>query len=450
METRVAPPGPYGKEGRIGRGWRLTKVAWALIRRDRTMLALAFTGVASATVFTALIFVLGGYFSHASGEGRGQVGMVALIAFYPSVLVSVFFNVALASAASAAFDGERLSVGEAIRMAWGKRVRIAAWALITAVVGLIISELAERLPGGSRIVGWLAGAAWGLATIFVVPILAIDSVGALAATKRSARMVRSRWGEGVTGNIAIGAWVFLAAIPAGLTIAIGAATIQTRPEVGSALIATGVVAMVAISTVSAATRQVFAVALYRYAIDAPVGAFRPADLDRPFISRDRRGRGRSRVLRIGVPILALLVIFVILAGFVGSRLKTAANGYFEVHLPTSTVTSLEAGSPVTAATAVTGARRVIYRSGRIGTVRSVTVTGSDAFVEFGIDPRYRAYVEGIRGQAVGSAGHQAVCFGSAPACRRSSSPVPGRLGGARFDRQRLRGGEQLSAGGEDG
>jgi hypothetical protein len=25
--TLAAPPGPYGKEGKIGRGWRLTKVA---------------------------------------------------------------------------------------------------------------------------------------------------------------------------------------------------------------------------------------------------------------------------------------------------------------------------------------------------------------------------------------------------------------------------------------
>src|SRR6478752_4188919 len=104
--TQAPPPGPYGKEGRIGRGWRLTKVAWTLIRRDRTMVILAFVGIAGATVFTALIFVLGGLFSH---SGNGRFGLVATVTFYPSVLVSVFFNVALASAASAAFDGERMS-----------------------------------------------------------------------------------------------------------------------------------------------------------------------------------------------------------------------------------------------------------------------------------------------------------------------------------------------------
>ena len=195
--TQAPPPGPYGKEGRIGRGWRLTKVAWSLIRRDRTMVVLAFVGIAGATVFTALIFVLGGFFSHSGDGGNGRFGLVATIAFYPSVLVSVFFNVALASAASAAFDGERMSAGEAIRIAWGKRGRIAAWSLISALVGAIIAEIASRLPGGAEAVGWLAGSAWGLATIFVVPILAMEGTGAVSAVKRSAGLVKSRWGEGL-------------------------------------------------------------------------------------------------------------------------------------------------------------------------------------------------------------------------------------------------------------
>ncbi len=74
----AAPPGPYGKEGRVGRGWRLTKVAWTLIRRDRTMVILAFVGIAGATLFTALIFVLGGLFSHSGNGHDGRFGLVAL------------------------------------------------------------------------------------------------------------------------------------------------------------------------------------------------------------------------------------------------------------------------------------------------------------------------------------------------------------------------------------
>ena len=111
-------------EGKIARGWRLTKVAWTLVRQDRAMLTLAFLGVAGAMVITALVLYFGGYFS-GPGHRNGSFGLIALIAYYPSVLISVFFNVALACAASAALDDERMSAGEAIRMAYGKRGRIA-------------------------------------------------------------------------------------------------------------------------------------------------------------------------------------------------------------------------------------------------------------------------------------------------------------------------------------
>ena len=408
METRVPPPGPYGKEGKIGRGWRLTKVAWTMIREDRTMLALAFIGIASATLFTGLIFLFGGYFSHSPGENDGRMGLIALIALYPSVLVSVFFNVALASAASAAFDGERMEIGEAIRLAWGKRARIAAWSLITALVGAIISEIASRLPGGAKLVGWLAGAAWGLATIFVIPILAMDSIGALDAAKRSAGLVRQRWGEGLTGNIAIGAWAVVVAVPAGMMLGVGGAMVGRQPGAGFALVALGLIALVTITTVVAATRQVFAVALYRYAIDAPIGGFSPADLENPFTGGKAKEKRKSWILRIGVPILALFALLGILAAIFAPHRKTIEEGYYKVSVPPAGVTSLAGGSPVVSPV---GARGL-----EIGTVESVSLRGAEAFVEFRIDPTYRQLIEEKRGWAVGPATRQVLCFGTRKDC----------------------------------
>ncbi len=385
------------------------------------MLALAFCGVGGAIAFTGLIFLFGGLFSQGGGGHDARFGILGLAAFYLSVLTSVFFNVALAAAATAAFDGERMGVGEALRLAWGKRSRIAAWALITAVVGAIISEIASRLPGGARLVGWLAGAAWGLATIFVIPILAMDSYGAIEAGKRSASLVRRRWGEGLTGNVAISAWTVIVAIPAGLMLGVGGALLARHPGAGLALLGVGLLALVAISTVAAATRQVFAVALYRYAIDAPVGAFPAADLESPFAAGRSRERRKSWILRIGVPILAVFAVLVILVAIFGSGRRTAANGYFHVSLPSTTLAGLRPGSPVTAAQPTSSGGAVRLRSGRIGTVESISPRGSESLVEFHIDPRYRPYVEHIHGSAVGNAERRSLCFGPRWACARSAS-----------------------------
>ena len=117
----------------------------------------------------------------------------------------------------------------------------------------------------------------------------------------------------LTGNLAIGAWSVIVAIPAGLTLGIGAAVAKTQPGAGLVLVAIGLIALVALSTVVAATRQVFAVALFRYAIDAPIGTFSPADLENPFTGAKAGEKRKSWILRIGVPFLALFAILGIVA-----------------------------------------------------------------------------------------------------------------------------------------
>lgn len=106
-------------EGRISRGWRLTQVAWALIRRDPTMMVLAAAGIVSSILFAFLVFLIVSASSHHSS---GQFGGAVLIALYPSTLAGVFFNVALACAASA--DSIASSSGSIPAcVAWSKSVQ---------------------------------------------------------------------------------------------------------------------------------------------------------------------------------------------------------------------------------------------------------------------------------------------------------------------------------------
>lgn len=378
-------------EGKIARGWRLTQVAWRMIREDRAMSILAFAGISSVFAATFLVLLFGGYFagSHHSGA---RLGVVALIALYPATALGVFFNVALACAASAAFDGERMSAGEAIGIAWTKRRQVLGWSLLSAVVGVVISEIANRLPGGSRLVGWFVGAAWGLATIFVVPILAIEGTGPVEAVKRSGRLVKQRWGEELSGNIAIGAWSVVAALPLGVALGVGAALLKRHPAAGVATIGTSVLGLVAVSTAVAATRQVFAVALYRYAIDAPIGGFAPADLEYPFTPR--KEKRKSWILRIGGSFLALFLLLVIVVAIVGPHRHTGAEGYFHIEYAPRQAAGLSAGAPV------------VLRHRVVGSVVTTEFDGATVTVEFHTDPRLRyfvettpAYVDHFRGRA---------------------------------------------------
>lgn len=70
------------------------------------------------------------------------------------------------------------------------------------------------------------GAAWGLATIFAIPLLALEDAGPIEAVRGSAHLVKSRWGEGLTGIVGIGAWTVIVTIPAGILIAVGVSTVR--------------------------------------------------------------------------------------------------------------------------------------------------------------------------------------------------------------------------------
>ena len=51
--------------------------------------------------------------------------------------------------------------------------------------------------------------AWSLVTFLAVPVIAIEGTGPFETLKRSASIFRQRWGQQITGNIAIGGAVFL-------------------------------------------------------------------------------------------------------------------------------------------------------------------------------------------------------------------------------------------------
>ncbi len=276
-------------EGRISRSWRLTRTAWGMVRKDRAMVALALLGMTSGLIWLAVFTIMGVYTD--SDSGQGKVLVATLIALYPATFISVFFNVALASAANAALEGRRLSFGEALGESRKRLGKIALWSLLSAGVGAIMAELSSRLPGGARIAAWLVGAAWGLATLFVIPILATKSPtpGPITAVRESAGVVRKRWGEGISGTITITFWMVLVAIPAALLIGIGFAVIGSGPVgLGAALIAAGGLLLFSISALGSAVQQVFSLCLYQYATAGTVREFSEQDLANPPFRRRRR------------------------------------------------------------------------------------------------------------------------------------------------------------------
>jgi hypothetical protein len=274
-------------EGKMERGWRLTRESWSVVRLRPGLLlipALSFLATAAAAVLLLgpwSLDVLGHY-------SRGRLFVDGAVCAYPFTLISTYCNVAFAALAAATLDGRPMTVGQAFGRARSRLWTIAFWALISTVVGIVLRAL-EQIPftGGwiGRIAELLAGLVWSLATFFVVPVLALEDVSAPASLRRSAQTIRRTWGESITGAVVVGAAFGVVAAFAAMVGMIGVIVGQG----GDVVAALAAVVFGVCIVGQTAVAGVFRLAVYRYAAGAgAIGPYAAADLETAFRPRTRR------------------------------------------------------------------------------------------------------------------------------------------------------------------
>lgn len=274
---------------RIRRGWGLTKKSWALLGDHRELIRFPLYG-AAATILCAVVVVGPGVFL--IDDGKAAIGgPLAVIGFYLLALVGVYFSVGLVATADMIFRGEPASVGDGLAVARSRFPQIAGWAAVSTAVALVLNFLENRTGVGGAIAGRLLAVGWSLITFLAVPVIALEGAGPLQTLKRSAGLFRSRWGEQVTGNIAIGGAVFLfGMLPSALLIFAGFLIWASASFAGALLLVLGAIGLGISMLVSSALSNIFGVALYRYARDGEaVGGFTPQELESAV--KTKRGRG---------------------------------------------------------------------------------------------------------------------------------------------------------------
>jgi hypothetical protein len=148
------------------------------------------------------------------------------------------FNVAVVNCAKMRLDGGDPTVADGFRASMQRLGRIAVWALISATVGLILRMIAERSAVLGKLVAWLVGAAWSIATYFIVPVMIFERRSVRDSIKQSTNLISKTWGESLAAGIGIGAFTMLLGaagllVPiAGAFISVTAALIGTLRFVG--------------------------------------------------------------------------------------------------------------------------------------------------------------------------------------------------------------------------
>jgi hypothetical protein len=264
---------------RIKRGWALTKKSWGLLRENPSLMRFPLYG-AVATALLAIVFLGPGLYLLSEDSLGGAIPLL-VIGVYVLSVVGFYFSVGLAAAADMIFRGQGATVSDGLAVARGRFGQICGWAAVSTAISVLMGVLENQGGIAGNIAARLVGTAWSLVTFLAVPVIAIEGTGPFATLKRSASLFKSRWGQQITGNIAIGAAVFLLGVlPAAILLAAGVAIWSSASFAGALLVVLGAIGLAIALLVSKALSGIFGVALYRYALEGEaVGGFTPEELE---------------------------------------------------------------------------------------------------------------------------------------------------------------------------
>jgi len=289
------PPGAtMSSGGRFSRGLRLVGVGFQMVKAEPGLMLvpvvafvvqLVIVGATAAALWPTL------HAASTAGTADGGTSTVHLsvaqwalvvVAGVLTMFVTVVSHATIIARVMARFNGQGVTNTQAARAALTKSPQLLAWAFIEYVVMAILRNIGNRGILGA-LIGWVLRAGWMLASFFVVPVILFEDKGAVAAIKRSVQLCRSRWGENIVGNGAIGVIGF-AAILADVVVAVLLGAVFA--PLGAAV---GIIGLVAILLVLTVASGAFNAALYWYAVtnQAP-GQYSLGDLQSAYRRKSSR------------------------------------------------------------------------------------------------------------------------------------------------------------------
>jgi hypothetical protein len=256
----------------FGRSFRIFNESLAILRKDKEILLFpVLSGVFCILALVGMIYggIWTGLFGHMfddviSGSGKeAQIIGVLMVGlwYFLTWFIVIFFNVATVACAKIRLEGGDPVIGDGFRAGFANLGRIAAWALVSALVGLLLDAI-ENIRGVGKLLRFIIGSAWGVLTYFVIPVMIFEKRGPFRAIKSSKDLLRKTWGDALVGSSGLGLVLFLLALPALGLMYVG----------GSVGVFVGLAYLVMLVVVGSALGGIYRTALYVYATTGQVPA----------------------------------------------------------------------------------------------------------------------------------------------------------------------------------
>ena len=209
------------KTGRFQRSRELIKSAWHVLKLDKELITLPLIGLAVSGL-VALVGIILVLITASTVETSGQnngfswISTIILIVFGIIItFISNFIATAIARGALDRFEGHDPTIRGSLQAARQRAGSILKFSILATTVGLVLQFIQDRVPFAGKIFVWLGQLAWGVATFFVIPVIAMseEPIGPIEATKNSGNLIKKVWGESLVVNVGIGLIAILTFIP---------------------------------------------------------------------------------------------------------------------------------------------------------------------------------------------------------------------------------------------
>ncbi len=263
---------------KFARSWQMTKQSWAVLRQEKQLMifpliSTILTLLVSASFLAPPIIYLAVTKpewledKNMPMEWRIASGVIMFLLYFVTYSIIAFCNAALIGSALNSFDGKDASAKAGMRIAMSRLPQILGWSLINATVGVAIQMLRERAGWIADKVLGLLGIAWTIATFFVVPVLVVEGVGPIKATKRSFEIMRKAWGETLVTQGGVGLFfglltllVVLVPVVLGIVWSIAIQSVWPIAVIGPIAL----IVAVMLALVSSTLKMILVAASYRY------------------------------------------------------------------------------------------------------------------------------------------------------------------------------------------
>ena len=254
---------------RLSNGWKIAMSSFKVLKENKQLIVFPILSGISLIILSGLftVGILAAFGWDMDNLDTGGITQyLILFGFYLiNYFVVVFFNMALIHCTRLYFHGEEVTIEKGLQFSLSRIGVIFSWALFAATVGTILKTIQENSGIIGKIITGIIGIVWNVAVFFVIPVIAYEGLGPIAAFKRSSELMRQKWGESLAGTFSLGFISFLGVVVVGGFLFLIGSLIHIL-----AGIVLGLLGAFVVITIVSATETIFLSAVYHNINGDPV------------------------------------------------------------------------------------------------------------------------------------------------------------------------------------